>query len=154
MIIVEQGQAVADLLDETIVNPIADAIGQQAAFIKLFLIFFAQYPIGWVMHHFVQGTLVRHLYTITIGVLIQLYMFGIDILHVVLMSAVAYAMMKFLDRNQQHKFVMAWVLAYLSCSHLHSVIYKFGSYDMNVTTYTMLLVCKLSALAFCYKDGG
>ena len=49
---------------------------------------------------------------------------------------------------------MAWVLAYLSCSHLHSVIYKFGSYDMNVTTYTMLLVCKLSALAFCYKDGG
>ena len=25
---------------------------------------------------------------------------------------------------------------------------------MNVTTYTMLLVCKLSALAFCYKDGG
>ena len=49
---------------------------------------------------------------------------------------------------------MGWVLFYLSCSHLYSVIYKFGSYDMNITTYTMLLVCKLSALAFCYKDGG
>ena len=49
---------------------------------------------------------------------------------------------------------MGWVLTYLSCSHLHSVIYKFGSYDMNITTYTMLLVCKLSALSFCYKDGG
>ena len=99
MIVVDQGQALADLLDDTIVYPIADAIGQQAAFIKLFLIFFAQYPIGWVMHYFVHGTLIRHIYTITIGVLIQLYMFGSDILHVVLMSSVAYAMMKFMKRN-------------------------------------------------------
>jgi len=136
------------------VFPISEAIGQQDAFIRLYLIFFAQYPIGWFMHHCVHGTLLRHIYTITIGVCIQLYMFSSGILHVVLMAGVAYVMMKFLKRDEQQKYVMAWVLAYLSCSHLYSVIYKFGSYDMNITTYTMLLVCKLSALAFCYKDGG
>ena len=81
-------------------------------------------------------------------------MFGADIVHVVFMASVAYAMMKFMKRDVQQKAVMAWVLFYLSCSHLDSVINKFGSYDMNITTYTMLLVCKLSALSFCYKDGG
>ena len=99
MLLVEQGQVVADLLDNAIVHPIADAIGQQAAFIRLFLIFFAQYPIGWVMHYAMHGTLIRHVYTITIGVLIQLYMFGLDIFHVILMSAVAYLMMMFMKRD-------------------------------------------------------
>ena len=41
----------------------------------------------------------RHIYTITIGVLIQFYMFGLDIIHVILMSAVAYLMMKFMKRD-------------------------------------------------------
>jgi hypothetical protein len=30
---------------------------------------------------------------------------------------------------------------------------NFGGFDMDISTFTMLQVCKLSALAFCYKDG-
>ena len=48
---------------------------------------------------------------------------------------------------------MIWVLLYLSYSHLHTLFYNFGGYEMDITTYTMLLVCKLSALAYCYQDG-
>ena len=81
-------------------NPIANSIGQQSAFIRLFLIFYACYPIGWFFHYFVHGRLVRHIFTITLGVLIQLYMFGLDILHVVLMAGVAYAMMVFMKRDE------------------------------------------------------
>ena len=51
------------------------------------------------MHHAIHGTFIRHVYTITIGVLIQLYMFGLDIMHVVLMTVVAYSMMKFMKRD-------------------------------------------------------
>ena len=51
------------------------------------------------MHYAMHGTLIRHVYTITIGVLIQLYMFGLDIIHVILMSAVAYLMMMFMKRD-------------------------------------------------------
>ena len=53
--------------------------------------------------------------------------------------------------------VMAWVLLFLSYEHIQTEFFpsKFGSgYDLNVRTYTMLLVCKLSSLGFCYKDGG
>lgn len=49
---------------------------------------------------------------------------------------------------------MAWVLGYLSYQHISRMITNFGGFDIDVTTYTMLLVCKLSAMAFCYKDGG
>jgi hypothetical protein len=30
---------------------------------------------------------------------------------------------------------------------------NFGGFNLDITTFTMLLICKLSALAFCYKDG-
>ena len=81
-------------------------------------------------------------------------MFGFGILHVILMTSVAYALMIVFPRHKQANYVMFWVLGYLSYSHLDSLINRFGSYDMDITTYTMLLVCKLSALAFCYQDGG
>ena len=45
---------------------------------------------------------------------------------------------------------MFWVLGYLSYSHLVTLIYNFGGYEMTISTYTMLLVCKLSSLAYCY----
>jgi hypothetical protein len=31
---------------------------------------------------------------------------------------------------------------------------NFGGWDMDITTYTMILTAKLSAMGFCYKDGG
>jgi len=61
--------------------------------------------------------------------------------------------MIFLPRKSQAPAVMIWVLLYLSYQHLLSVLYHFGSYEMDTTSYTMLLVCKLSALAYCYQDG-
>ena len=30
---------------------------------------------------------------------------------------------------------------------------NYGGWDMDITTYTMILITKLSAMAFCYKDG-
>lgn len=49
---------------------------------------------------------------------------------------------------------MFWVLGYLSYQHIYKLWFSFGVYNFDITMYTMLLVCKLSALAFCYKDGG
>ena len=70
------------------------------------------------MHYFTYGTVVRHLYAIFFGILIQLYIYGHEILHVVLLTGIAHALMALLKRDQQQKFVMAWVFAYLAYSHL------------------------------------
>ena len=118
------------------------------------MIFLAQYPIGWIMHYCIRGTTVRHLYTTIIGILFQLYVYRGEVKHVIFMTAVAYLLMSTLPRQSQAGYVMAWVLAYLSYQHICSLLYSYGDYKMDITAYTMLLVCKLSALAFCYKDGG
>jgi len=34
------------------------------------------------------------------------------------------------------------------------MITNFGGWEMDITTHTMILTAKLSALGFCYKDGG
>lgn len=48
---------------------------------------------------------------------------------------------------------MAFVLLYLSAQHIVRMITNFGGYDMDITTYTMMLTAKLSSVAFCYSDG-
>ena len=57
-------------------------------------------------------------------------------------------------RDQQHKYVTAWVFAYISIQHYDAYINRFMVYDMTATTFTMLQVLKLQALAWNYKDGG
>lgn len=70
------------------------------------------------------------------------------------MMLVTYILMKVLPRDQQQKYVMGFVLTYLSYSHISRMVTNFGGWDIDVSLYTMLLVCKLSALGFCYSDGG
>lgn len=105
------------------------------------------------MHSSVKGTTMRHLYAIVWGVLIQLYMFGAGVLHVLLISGVVYLMMLLLPRKSQARLVMWFVLAYLSGQHIYRMWYDFGGFNLDITTFTMLLVCRLSALAYCYQDG-
>ena len=121
---------------------------------RIFIVFLFQYPLGWLMHFLVRGRLVRHLFTTVIGIFIQLYVYRADMVHVLLMTGVAYLMMLVFPRQMQAKFVMAWVLLYLSGQHMYNMLFAFGEYKLDITTYTMLLVCKLSALAYCYQDGG
>lgn len=69
------------------------------------------------------------------------------------MTVIAYAMMQVLPRKSQGKWVLAFVLLYLSGSHIYRMVTNFGGWDMDITTYTMILTAKLSALAFCFGDG-
>lgn len=147
------GNALADIVDTVTVFPLCEMFSRPPDQIRIFNIFVVQYPIGWLMHYCVHGTVIRHLFTLTIGLLMQMYLFGFAIGHVFLMSLVAYAMMILMPRDKSAPAVMLWVLGYLSYSHITSYWYNFGGYEMEITTYTMLLVCKLSALAYCYQDG-
>ena len=112
------------------------------------------YPLGVILNLFVKGTTTRHLYATVTGFLLQLYMFREGVIHPLIMTVVTYLMMVLLPRNFQHKAVFIFVMGYLSGSHIYRMWTNFGGWDMDITTYTMILTAKLSALAFCYKDGG
>ena len=48
-----------------------------------------------------------------------------------------------LKRDQQQKYVTAWVFAYLGYNHYDAYVNRFMVYDMGVLTFTMLHVLKL-----------
>jgi len=69
------------------------------------------------------------------------------------MTAIVYAMMIFLPRKTSAPVTMFFVLFYLSGQHIYALMYNESDYVMDITAYTMLLICKLSSVAFCYQDG-
>jgi len=121
--------------------------------VRLIVIWFSMFPVGWFLHFCVRGSILRHAVNTIIGVLGMTYFFGQSIIHVFFMSIVSYLIMAFAPRDGQQKYVCAFVFIYLSFSHLNAVLYHFDSYDLEITTNTMLLTLRLQALAFSYYDG-
>ena len=80
-------------------------------------------------------------------------MFREGVLHIYIIAFVSYLLMLYIPRNEQHYAVMAWSMGYLSVHHVYIIIYVYGGYNMDVTTYTMLLVTKVWALAWAFRDG-
>lgn len=95
----------------------------------------------------------RHIWNVVLGLLLQYYAFGTGVVHVFLMTTVAYLLMILLPRSVSGRYVMIWCLGYLCYNHLYRLIYMFGEFNMDISTFTMLHVCKLSALGYCYHDG-
>ena len=56
-----------DEIDKIVANPIAEAAGQPVDQVRLILVFFLHYPLGWFFHYCVYGTTLRHLYNIIVG---------------------------------------------------------------------------------------
>ena len=84
-----------------------------------------------------RGT-IRHLWNIIVGFAIQYYLFREGVLHVILMTGVTWLLMNTLPRNVQQRYVMTWVLGYLTCNHLYRMYTNFGGYDLEISTFTML----------------
>ena len=143
---------VVDYLDG-ICHSLATTIGKPDDQIRVMLCLYMAYPLAFMLNFVVRGTNTRHIFATVTGFLLQLYMYRGQVIHPLLMTIITYLMMSFLPRTFQHKAVFVFVLGYLSASHIYRMYTNFGGWDMDITTYTMILTAKLSALSFCYKDG-
>ena len=99
--IYDLGLAAADFIDEKSVRPIAIALSFPEDQIRLFLFWFAYFPLGWFFHYCVRGAKARHGLNVTLGILGMLYFFGITTLHVVIMSSVSWLIMRYMPRDKQ-----------------------------------------------------
>ena len=106
------------------------------------------------MHFCVRGTTLRHIYSFVMGFLFVTYFYGVQLIHVIIMSSVSWLMMSILPRDKQQNYVTIFVFAYLSYNHITRLLYNFDGYDIEITFQTMCLTLKLYALAYSYYDGG
>jgi lysophospholipid acyltransferase len=136
------------------IGGLATSIGKPEDQIRLMLCLYMGYPLGAMLNLFVKGTTVRHLFSFITGFLLQAFMFREQFWHTLVMTFITYALIIALPRQKQARFVFIFVMGYLSFQHIYRMYRNFGGYDMDITTFTMVLTAKLSALAYCYKDGG
>lgn len=83
----------------------------------------------------------------------QYYMYREQIIHPIIMCMSNYFMLQFLKRESTPKFLFIFNMGYLSCQHINRMINNFGGWEMEITTYTMILTAKMSSLGFIYRDG-
>jgi hypothetical protein len=57
-------------------------------------------------------------------------------------------------RNKSHYIVFVVNAVLLSGAHIHKMIYYDGFWGADVTAVMMLNLCKISAIAINYRDGG
>lgn len=127
-------QMAADFIDENSVRPLAAELGFPEDQIRLFLIWFIQFPIGWFFHFCVSNATMRHSLNILLGGFGMSYYFGVSVIHPFIMTSVSWLIMKVLPRDQQQRYVCAFVFIYLSASHIHAYVYHFNSYALEITT--------------------
>ena len=149
-----QLSAAATAMDSISVDPLVALIGLPADQLRLFVIWILQFPVGYFLHFSIHGAFQRHCVNLLLGLLGMSYFYGADMMHVFFMGMGSYLIMAVLPRDKSYLFVCVYAFSYLSVSHIHAVLYHFGSYDLDITTNTMLLTLRLIALAFSFSDGG
>jgi len=64
------------------------------------------------------------------------------------MMAITWAIMRFYNREKQHLVIFVVLYAYQSGLHIHRMIYHYGEWGGEITSFTMNLVCRLISLGF------
>ena len=116
---------------------------------------------GWILNK-INHVPYRKVYSIVIGVIIQLYMYGIGELFLLQILGFitcfffvlfSYFTMKCSPRNLQHKIVFVVNAFLLSLVHIHKKIYYKGFWGADITSVLMMNLCRLTAVSICYRDG-
>ena len=134
---------------DNIVHQIAVTLGKPDDQARLLILIFAAYPLGFLFR-FLHGKWIRHAYSIIAGVFIHYFMFREQALHFWLLGLIVFLIISFVDRKVQAPIVLIVSMVHLSIMHIMRVIYDYGGWSLDCTTFLMPLVSRLSSLGYCY----
>lgn len=137
---------------DNIVHEFAKLLGRPDDQIRLLTILFLAYPIGFLFR-FLRGGTLRHLYSIVVGVILHLFMFRDGVIHFWGLGIAVYVIMSVMDRKSQRWVVFTVCLTHLSVMHIYRLLFDFGNWSLDATTFLMPLISRLSSLGFVYADG-
>lgn len=95
----------------------------------------------------------RFAYSITIGIVMQYFLFRDGMINFFLMCLVTKILMHKVQREKQGFIIFFAALAHSTFYLTLEMIYNYGDTSVNYTFYVMFLCQKLSTLGYCYQDG-
>jgi len=140
-----------------LLKPLAETIGlpvDQCNFLFCQLLALAlTYPFRHLLHPARAGAAARHAISTGVGLFLAYFCFGYQVIHLFLLSTVSYACMRFLAPSVSQRIVLVFALSYLSVVHVYRMYYDYGGYTLDVTGPLMIMVQKVTALAYSIHDG-
>lgn len=113
---------------------------------------FLCYPLAMIMNALPYGQ-VRHVFSFLLGAFLLQFTLGVQWIHQLITSLVAYAMFVTLPRKVSKAMVPAFVLVYLVLGHLHRQYINYLGWDLDFTGSQMVLTQKLWMIAYNLYDG-
>lgn len=101
----------------------------------------------------IENSQQRLIIELCIGLLLSVFCFGYQIIHMIMYSTIPYLLMLYGPRESFHKMVFAVVMGYASVMHLYRLYYDFFGFSLDVTGPLMLMTQKCTSVAFALHDG-
>ena len=96
----EYADRLCELADANITFPLVNYTGISVISLRLLLIVLIQQPLGWFFHYCVHGTRTRHAFNIVVGFALQNFFYRDMIIHVWILTGVAYLLMVVIPRQR------------------------------------------------------
>ncbi|CAI2361780.1 unnamed protein product [Moneuplotes crassus] len=95
----------------------------------------------------------RHFYAISVGFVMQYFLFREGMIHFLLMCVVTKILMHTISREKQGFIIFAAAMSHSTFYLTLECIYRYGDAAITYCFYVMFLCQKLSTLGYCYQDG-
>jgi len=131
---------------------VADAAGMDAETISYVLGLFVCYPLGMIMAQIPYGTQ-RHLFSFILGAFLLQFTLGVQWIHQLISSLIAYMMIMILPRKTLKTALPVFAMVYMTLGHLHRQYINYLGWDLDFTGTQMVLTMKLYMIGYNLYDG-
>ncbi|KAK6113189.1 MBOAT membrane-bound O-acyltransferase family protein [Brugia pahangi] len=140
----------------TVLQPIADIIGLEVDKVNLLLCQLISLPFAYFHYHMFTSTAVSQTVRIAcptiLGLMFCYFCFGNALKHLILLVGLSYIIMRLSPPRIVHKCIFTFAMGYLVFLHWYRW-YVLTAYYLDVTGPMMILVQKITVLAFNLHDG-
>ncbi|CAI2367021.1 unnamed protein product [Moneuplotes crassus] len=131
---------------------LAEIFDKDISQIKIILLLFVSFFLSYLIT-FIKTPNMRYYYSLITGFMLNFLMFEEEVIHPISMLIGTYLIMRIFPRDKQQIINFVFLYTYLSAQHIHRMVYHYGEWGGEITSFTMNLVCRLTSVAFCYCDG-
>lgn len=131
---------------------VAELVGMDVETVSYVLGMFVCYPLGLIMLQIPYG-MPRHLFSFLLGAFLLQFTLGVQWIHQLISSLIAYAMILLLPRKTLKLALPVFAMAYMCAGHLHRQYINYLGWDLDFTGTQMVLTQKLYMIGFNLYDG-
>jgi len=131
---------------------LSESTGQDIETLEYILGMLICYPLGIILLKLPHGK-IKHLFSFLLGAFLLQFTIGVQWVHQLITSLVAYVLFLTLPRSVTKTLVPAFAMIYMTLGHLHRQFINYLGYDLDFTGAQMVLTIKLYSIAYNLYDG-